>query len=155
MSDKDEHPENLPGFLVRRPTLQYILLAGLGTFGVYLSAPLGFAPQTTIELVDLIINIAILVPSSVLLGAGTVLAVLSGLSPRILCEKSRPARFTRMVLRTVGVPKLMVPEFAVLGPIGLLLEIFWGKSREAALPDRSDPDEQEESDEHVEQVAKS
>lgn len=141
MSDKEELPDDLPDFLVRRPTLQYILLAGLGILGVYLSAPLGFAPQSTVEWVDLIINIAILLPSSVLLGAGTVLAVLSAFSPRTLSKDSLPARFTRMVLRTVGVPKAIIPDVAVLGPFGLLLKIFWDNSRETALPDRSDPGE--------------
>jgi hypothetical protein len=141
MSDEEELPDDLPGFLARRPSLQYVLLAGLGILGVYLSAPLDFAPLSTVEWVDLMINIAILVPSCVLLGAGTVLAVVSGLSPRTLSEESRPARFTRMVLRTVGIPRAIVPEVAALGPIGLLLQIFWGESRKAALPDGSDADE--------------
>lgn len=140
--DKEELPEVLPVFLVRRPTLQYILLAGLGILGVYYAMPLGSAPQSTIEWIDLMINIAILVPSSVLLGAGTVLAVLSGLSPRTLSVESRPARLTRMVLRTVGVPTAIVPDFAVLGPFGLLVKTFWdNKSPETSLPGTDAPDE--------------
>ena len=69
------------------------------------------------------------------------MAVLSALSPRTLSEESRLARLQRMALRTVGVPKAIVPDVAVLGPIGLLLKIIWDKSREPALPDRSDPGE--------------
>ena len=53
MSDKEELPEDLPVFLVRRPTLQYILLVGLGILGVYLAMPLGSAPQSTIEWIAL------------------------------------------------------------------------------------------------------
>lgn len=143
MSDKEELTEELPVFLVRRPTFQYVLLAGLGTLGVYLALPLNSAPQSTVEWIDLMINILILIPSSVLLGAGTVLAVLSGLSPRILSEECRPARLTRMVLRTVGFPQAIVPDLAVLGPFGLLLKIFWDASREEALPDVDDPEEAE------------
>ena len=110
MSDEQELADDLPGFLVRHPILQYVLLAGLGILGIYLSVPLDFAPLSAIEWVDLMINIAILVPSCVLLGAGAVLAVLSGISPRTLGEESRPARFTRMVLRTVGIPRAIVPK---------------------------------------------
>ena len=141
MGDNEEVPEDVPGFLARRPTLQYVLLAALGVLGVYLSQPLGLEPQSTVEWVDLLINIVILVPSSVLAAAGTVLAVLSGLSPSTLSEESRPARFTRMVLRTVGIPRSIVPDVALLGPIGLLLETFWSKSSEGSLPEESGPEE--------------
>lgn len=148
MSDKEELLDDLPTFLARHPTLQYVLLAGLGILGVYASAPIDFAPQSTVEWLDLIINVVILIPSSMLLGAGTVLAVLSALSPRTLNEDSRPARFTRLVLQTVGFPREIVPTVAVLGPLGLLLEIFWDKWREDAS-DQNDPGEdQSESPPH-------
>ncbi len=29
VNDNDDHPDELPGFLLRRPTLQYVLLAAL------------------------------------------------------------------------------------------------------------------------------
>jgi hypothetical protein len=141
LNDNEDQTDELPGVLLRRPTLQYVLLAALGILGIYLSLPLGFDPQTTVEWVDLIINIIILVPSSVLLAAGTGLAVLSGLSPRILGTESRPARLTRTILRIVGIPRAIIPQVAVLGPIGLLIQIFWEQPSEEALPDGSDPDE--------------
>ena len=141
MSDIEELPKDLPGFLARRPTLQYVLLAALGILGIYLSMPIGLDPQSSVEWLDLMITVVIFVPSSVLVVAGTVLAVLSGLFPLALPADSRPARFARMVLRTVGIPRMMVPDVAMLGPIGLLIKIFWDKFRPEALPDGSDPDE--------------
>jgi hypothetical protein len=147
LNDNEDQPDELPGVLLRRPTLQYVLLAALGILGIYLSLPLGFDPQTTVEWVDLIINIIILVPSSVLAAAGTGLTVLSVLSPRILGTdrilgtESRPARLTRTILRIVGIPRAIIPQVAVLGPIGLLMQIFWEQPSEEALPDGSDPDE--------------
>jgi hypothetical protein len=145
MNDIEDQPDELPGFLLRRPILQYVLLAALGILGIYLSMPVGSDPQTTVEWVDLIINLIILVPSSILAAAGTGLAVLSGLSPRILGTESRPARLTRTILRIVGIPSAIVPQVAVLGPIGLLLQIFWGQTREEAVPDGSDSDEHADS----------
>ncbi len=145
MNDNEDQPDELPGFLLRRPILQYVLLAALGILGIYLSMPLRFDPQTTVEWVDLIINLIIFVPSSVLAAAGTGLAVLSGLSPRILGTESRPARLTRTILRIVGIPRAIIPQVAVLGPIGLLIQIFWGQPGEEALPDGSDPDEHADS----------
>jgi hypothetical protein len=62
LNDNEDQTDELPGVLLRRPTLQYVLLAALGILGIYLSLPLGFDPQTTVEWVDLIINIIILVP---------------------------------------------------------------------------------------------
>ncbi len=145
MNDSEDQPDDLPGFLLCRPTLQYALVAALGLFGIYLSLPLGFDPQTPVEWVDGIINLLILVPSSVLAVAGTGLAVLSGLSPRLLGTDSRPARLARTILRIVGIPSAITPQVPVLGPIGLLVHIFWGRPSAEALPGGSDLDENADS----------
>jgi hypothetical protein len=103
--------------------------------------PIALDPQSSVEWFDLVINIVILVPSCVLVLAGTTLALLSGFSPRVMPAESRPARFTRIILRTVGIPRSLIPGAAALGPLGLLLEIFWNKYREQPAPEESDPDE--------------
>jgi len=102
MSDVETPSRDLPGFVTRRPTLQYFLLAVLGALGIYVAMPIALGPQSTIEWIDLIINLVILLPSCVLAVVGGVLTAVSAVSPYTLDDESGPARFTRMTLRTIG-----------------------------------------------------
>jgi len=135
----------IPEFLARRPALQYLLLAAVGGLGVRLAFPLGLDPQSTVEWVDFMINVVILVPSAMLIGAGSTLAVLSVLTRSAFGEESRSARLATTVLRTIGIPKAVVPDVALLGPFGLLARIFWDKFREDSLPEATGSSDTEDA----------
>ncbi len=141
MSDVETPSRDLPGFLTRWPTLQYFLLAVLGALGIYVAMPIALGPQSTIEWIDLIINLMILLPSGVLAVVGGVLTAVSAVSPYTLDDESGPARFTRMILRTIGVPPALVPDLATLGPLGLLIQLLWAQSRKRSLPSTTDSEE--------------
>ena len=141
MSDVETPSRDLPGFLTRRPTLQYFLLAVLGALGIYVAMPIALGPQSTIEWIDLIINLIILLPSGVLAVVGGVLTAVSAVSPYTLDNESGPARFTRMILRTIGIPRALVPDLATLGPLGLLMQLLWAQSRKRSLPSTTDSEE--------------
>ena len=141
MSDVEPPSRDLPGFLMRRPSLQYFLLSALGALGIYVSMPIALGPQTTIEWVDLIINLLILIPSAVLAVGGGALTVVSAISPSTLGDESRSARFTRIILRTIGIPRAIIPDIATLGPLGLFIQLFWPESRERSLPSTTESEE--------------
>jgi hypothetical protein len=134
--------EGLPAFLGRHPTAQYALLCALGVIGIFLAMPIGLSPASRLEWVDSIINFVILVPSLILTAVGGVLTVASTVAPSLRDPDTRSARFASTVLRSIGVPRALVPDIAVLGPIGLLAQIFFG---EEEAPTLSGPDA--ESDE--------
>ena len=117
-------PEGFSAFLTRHPTVQYCLLVLLGVFGVYLSMPIEFGPESTIERIDLVINIMILVPSILLIGFGGVLAILSGLLSHRLDEGGRVAKFARTLLKSLGIPGLQLAEFTVLGPFAFVAALL-------------------------------
>ncbi len=142
MSDNEKQEGELQGFLVRHPTLQYLLLGALGGIGVYLALPIGLEPRSNIEWFDLVINVVILVPSAALLVVGATLAALSGFTS--LDEHGPSARFTRTVLRTIGVPRAVIPGFEMLGPFGLLMKIFWDKYREDSPPELKESNAEED-----------
>lgn len=142
MEETQPPVDGLPAFLGRHPTAQYVLLGAMGVYGLYLAMPIAFDPQTTIEWVDLIINLIILAAGGVMAGVGGVLAVASGLTPAGLEPTSRPARFTRAVLRTIGFPQSVVPGVAMLGPLGLLVQIFFGSSEQESLPKPEEPEDE-------------
>ena len=50
-------PESFSAFLARHPLAQYWLLVLLGAFGIYLSMPIAFDPESTLEWIDLEIGL--------------------------------------------------------------------------------------------------
>ena len=114
-------------FFERHPALLYSVLMLLGAFGVYVSMPIHLSPQTTLEWIDLSINLIIFVPSvTVAVGSG-VLAVLSAVFSYRLDSRGRFERFAKRVLKMFGIPGLLIPEFAMLSPFGLLVAVFTKK----------------------------
>ena len=106
------------------PTLQYAVLAALGAFGIYISMPIYFSPQSTLEWIDLGINLLIFIPCSVVTVGGALLTILSGVFSYQIDEKGRFASFARTVLTAFGMPKLLIPDFVALSPLGLLGALF-------------------------------
>ena len=117
-------PKGFSAFVARHPTAQYCLLVLLGAFGVYLSMPIDLGPESTIEWIDLVINLMILAPSTLVVGFGGGLAVLSCVFSHRLDEDGRVARFARWLLKTLGIPGLQLAEFTVLGPLGFVAALF-------------------------------
>jgi uncharacterized protein involved in response to NO len=136
--------ESFSAFLARHPTAQYWLLVLLGAFGVYLSMPIAFDPESTLEWIDLVINLAIFVFSSLVVVFGGGLAVLSSFFSHRLNEDGRVAGFAHTLLKTLGIPGLKLAEFTVLGPLGfvavvLTRQLFGRSISEVDVP-RADDD---------------
>ena len=132
------------------PTFHYCLLMVLGAWGVWISMPL-YEPQTTVETVDLVINLIIFVPSIfVALGSG----FLALLSATVSLNPERHGWFAasaQRILRAFGLSGLMTGQLVSLGPFALLrdfiavmYEALAADSAPAAVGD-GDPDASEES----------
>ena len=132
-------PEGLNPFLARHPTLQYCLLGLLGGFGIYLSMPIVFGPRSTLESIDLAINLVIFVPSALVLAFGGVLAILTGVFSYRLDEEGRVARFARTLLKAFGIPGLRLAELALLGPLGLVSAVLTRRYSGRSISDGSAP----------------
>ena len=104
----------------RSPTLHYCLLAALGAFGVYVSMPIQLNPESTIEWLDLAINIVIFIPCGFVATVSGLLALISALFSRHLDEEGRFARFALMLLKAFGLPRLSLAAFRALTPLGFL-----------------------------------
>ena len=117
-------PEKFSAFLARHPTTQHWLLVLLGVFGVYLSMPIAFGPESTIEWIDLVINLTIFVFSTFVVVFGGVLAILSGFFSHRLNEDGRVAGFAHSLLKALGIPGLKLAEFTVLGPLGFVAALL-------------------------------
>ncbi len=109
---------------VVHPTLQYAGLTALGAFGIYVSLPIYLNPQSTLEWIDLAINLVIFVPCSVVTVGGALLTILSGVFSYRMDERGRFARFARTVLTGFGLRRLLLPDFVALSPFGLLGAMF-------------------------------
>ncbi len=109
---------------LRHPSLQYLLMMLLGSYGVYISMPIDLHPQSTVETIDLIINLIIFVPCSLIALIGGLLAIYCvGLSNRI-DENGRFTKFATIVLKNFGIHKLLMSEFVFLGPLNLFAKTF-------------------------------
>jgi len=78
------------------------------------------SPQSTIERIDLAINLVIFIPCSFIAVVSGLLAVFSVVSSRQVDEEGKFARFALMVLRAFGMPGLSVAAFLDLTPLGFL-----------------------------------
>ena len=128
----------------RHPTLHYCLLMVLGGFGVYISMPIFFHPQSTIEWIDLAINLIIFIPCSLVAVVSGVLAALSAAFSFQIDEEGRFAKFAHIVLKTFGIPGLLLPEFAALTPLGFMGAILTKRSFGRSISTASIP----QADEH-------
>lgn len=132
-------------FFERHPALLYSALMLLGAFGVYVSMPILFNPQTTLEWIDLAINLIIFVPSATVTVGSGVLAILSAAFSYRLDKKGRFERFAKTVLKMFGIPGLLLPEFAMLTPLGLVVAIFTRSHSGRSISEVSSAEAEDES----------
>lgn len=121
--------------LERYPTLQYCLFMALGAFGIWVSMPIAFPPQSGVEMVDLIINLIIFVPCSIVAVGGGVLATASVVFSFQPDKKGRFATFANAVLTGLGLRKLLQPDLGVLSPIALLAKLFFDEASRESDPE--------------------
>lgn len=119
-------PES-PTAFARNPTLHYCLLAVLGAFGVYVSMPIQFNPQSTVERIDLAINLAIFIPSIFIAVVSGLLALFSVVFSRHPDEEGKFARFALMILKAFGMPGLSLVAFLDLTPLAFLRAMLAGR----------------------------
>ena len=123
------------------PTFHYCLLMVLGAWGVWISMPL-YEPQTTVEAVDLLINLIIFVPSIfVAVGSG----FFALLSATVSLNPDKHGWFetsAQRILKAFGLSDLMTNQLVSLGPFALLrdfiavmYEAFAGDSAPADVGD--------------------
>ena len=86
--------------------------------------PIFYHPQSTIEWIDLAINLVIFIPCSFTAVVSGLLATFCAVFSYHMDEKGRFAKFAHTVLKTFGIPGLLLPEFVALSPLGLLGAIF-------------------------------
>ncbi len=122
-----------PAFLRRHPALLYGLITALGAFGIYISMPIFFRPESTLQWIDLAINLLIFVPCTLITVGGGLLTSFSAVFSYRQDENGRFARFALTILRGFGLGGLMLPDFVVLSPLGLLVEIFKRKYEQPAI----------------------
>lgn len=113
----------------RSPAVQYCLLAVLGAFGVYVSMPIQLNPQSTIERIDLAINLAIFIPCSFIAVISVLLAVFGLVSSPRVDEEGEFARVALKILRAFGMPRLSLAAFLDLTPLGFLRAILAGRDQ--------------------------
>ncbi len=109
--------------LAQHPTLHYCLLMVLGAFGVYVSMPIFFHPQSTIEWIDLAINVAIFIPCSLVAVVSGLLAIFSAVFSYRPDEQGRFAAFAHAIFKGFGLPELLLSDFVTLSPLGFLRAI--------------------------------
>jgi hypothetical protein len=122
-----------PAFLRRHPALLYGLITALGAFGIYISMPMFFRPESTLQWIDLAINLLIFVPCTLITVGGGLLTSFSAVFSCRLDENGRFARFALTILRGFGLGGLMLPDFVLLSPLGLLVEVFKRKYEQPAI----------------------
>ena len=121
--------------LERHPTLQYLLFMALGAFGVWVSMPLVYPPQSTVEWVDLGINLIIFVPCGLVAVGSGVLATASAVFAFQPDKNGRFAKFANTTLSGFGLRGLLRPDWGMLAPLGLLGSFFFAKDSEEEVQD--------------------
>ncbi len=116
--------------LTRHPALHYFLLAALGGFGVWVSMPIFFRPQSTIESIDLAINIAIFLPSIFIAVVAGLLAIFFAVFSYRPDETGWFANLAHAILAAFGLRRLLLAEFVTLSPLRLLRAILDGGDAE-------------------------
>ena len=109
---------------LQHPSLHYCLLMVLGFFSVYISMPIVLYPQSTVEWIDLVINLTIFIPSSLLVAISGLFAIICAVFSNQIDEKSWLTKFAGMLLKAFGIRNLLLSEFVHLGPVDILVRIL-------------------------------
>ena len=96
--------------LLLSPCLHYCLLMVLGAFGIYVSMPIDFSPGSSVEWVDLIINLVIFVPCSLITVFSGLFAIICALFSYDLDRANRFKGSAKMVLRGFGLSTSFVAD---------------------------------------------
>ena len=96
----------------------------LGSYGVYISMPIDLHPQSTVERIDLVINLIIFVPCSLITLIGGLLAIYCAVLSNQIDENGRFTKFATIVLKNFGIHELLMSEFVFLGPLNLFAKTF-------------------------------
>ncbi len=96
----------------------------LGSYGVYISMPIDLYPQSTFEWIDLVINLIIFVPCSLIAVISGLLAIYCAVLSNQIDENDRFTKFSTIVLKNFGIHKLLMSEFVFLGPLNLFTKTF-------------------------------
>ena len=103
-----------------RSTLHYFLLVLLGLFGVYISMPIFYHPQSTTEWIDLAINLVIFIPCSLVAVVSGLLATFSAVFSCRPDEKGRFAAFAHTIFKGFGLSERWGADGAARSPLGFL-----------------------------------
>ena len=115
--------------------MSYCVLMVLGAFGVWLSMPVFFRPQSTIEWIDLAINIVIFVPSSFVAVVGGLLAILCAAFAYRPDADNRCVALAYGIARLFGFSEQFVRQVVALSPLGLWRAVFADSDPGGAPPD--------------------
>ena len=137
-------PDDERPFVERFPTLQYLLLTALGAFGIWVAMPIDYPPQSTLEWIDMVINLIIFVPCSIVAVGSGLLTIASAVFSFQPDKGGRFAKFANGVLSAFGLRRLLQPDVGMFGPLALLASIFLGQDSEDSdpkeIPESSDDD---------------
>ena len=123
--------------LASSPTLSYCGLMLLGAFGVWLSMPIVLQPQSSVERLDLAINIIIFVPSIFVAVVGGVLAILSAVFAYQPDGDHRIVRIAYAVTRLFGFSEQLVRQLAQLSPVALWRGVFGSGGSDGSPPNEA------------------
>ncbi len=96
----------------------------LGSYGVYISMPIDLYPKSTIEWIDLVINLIIFVPCSLIAVISGLFAFLCAVSSNQIDENGRFMKFASIILQSFGIRNLQLSELVHFGPVALVLKVF-------------------------------
>ena len=130
-----ETSEDQKPFLERYPTLQYLMLTALGTLGIWISMPIVYPPQSTVEWVDLVINLLIFVPCSLVAVGGALLTTASAVFSFQPDSNGRFVKLATGILSAFGLRSFLQPELGMFAPLGLLTRIFLDEASEEEDPE--------------------
>ncbi len=109
---------------LQHPSLHYSLIMLLGSYGVYISMPIDFYPKSTVEWIDLVINLIIFIPCSLIAVISGLFAILCAVFSKQIDERGRFMKFASIILKLFGIRNLQLSEFAHFGPVDLVVKVF-------------------------------
>jgi len=109
---------------LQHPSLHYCLLMVLGFYGVYISMPIDLYPKSTVEWIDLVINLIIFIPCSLIAVISGLFAILCAVFSNQIDENGRFMKFASIILKLFGIPNVQLSEFVHFGPVDLVLKVF-------------------------------
>ncbi len=96
----------------------------LGSYGVYISMPIDLYPKSTVEWIDLVINLIIFIPCSLIAVISGLFAILCAVFSNQIDENGRFMKFASIILKLFGIPNVQLSEFVHFGPVDLVLKVF-------------------------------